>query len=140
MGVDKFYRKAVGIKGDFKETINVLKGTLTAAATPYSALNPIGEDVIIVKAMLDFTGAVTATPVTLDIGCAAADAVTSNDNLMDEVAVGTPTSATVFDNITDKGTNGKTSVKWDSDKYLNIACTGTPAGLAGNIIIHYVKA
>lgn len=139
MGVDKFYRRTVGPKGDFRKTINCLIGTLTATATPYSAANPLGADVLVIKVMLKFDGGVTSTPVSLDIGCAAADAVTSNDNLIDGIAIGTPTSATVFDSITDKGTNGLPSRKWDSDKYLNVVCTGTPTGLAGKIYIHYVK-
>ncbi len=144
MGFDKFRRKVVGVEtGDFRATVNVYKGTLvapTGAGTPLSVANPIGADALIIKAMYNNTGAVTSTPVTLDIGCAAASAIASDDNLIDGINVGTPIAKKVFDNITDKGTNGKTSIIWEKNKYLNVTCSATPTGLAGTLTVHYVRA
>lgn len=143
MGVDKFYRKAVGPKAAWRDTINVLKGSLSATSGNggvYSAENPLGSDIIVTEVIVDIATECSATPVTFDAGCAAADATTSDDNLLDEVEIGTPTSAQVYNSSDDAGSNGALARKWESDKYFTVTASATPTGITGNVYIYYRKA
>lgn len=141
MGFDKHYRKVKGFKAEFDETVNWLAVALTAADTAggvYAVANPLGSAVIIDKVVIDVTTAATAA-CTLDAGCAAADATTSNDNIIDGLDVNAATGT--FDNITNKGSNGAPTRKWASDKYFTISkATGATAGLVGKVYIRYRKA
>ncbi len=141
MGMIKVRRKVVGGQAEFKDTIVCLKGALSATGlVMYSAANPLGVDLIVTKTIIDITSPCSATPVTFDCGCAATNATTSNDNLLDGVDIGTPTAIDVYDNITNKGNNGKATRKWSSTKYFTIVASGTPTGVAGNVYIYYRKA
>lgn len=98
-----------------------------------SQINPEGVDLIIDKVVLDVTTVATGAG-TLDVGIAATSI--SNDSLLDGVDVHSATG--VFDNITDKGTNGKTVKKWTTDYYLTATkASGAMAGLAGFLHVHY---
>jgi len=142
MGYDKFRRKVIGkYQGNFYETQNVLVGALTAttgAGTPYSVVNPLGTALLVTKVVVYTTGAISATPVTLKVGIGSS-AGGAYDNLIDDVVVGTPTGAGVFDNSDDKGTNGQNTYIWGASEYLNVTVTGTPTGLVGKVYIYYVK-
>ncbi len=101
-----------------------------------SLANPEGADVIVTRLVLDVTTAATGA-CTVDAGIAAG-ATTSSDNLVDGLDVHSATG--VFDNIEDKGTNGKTRQKWESDQYLTISmATGAAAGLAGYAYVEYIR-
>jgi len=90
---------------------------------------------LINKVVLDVTTQSTGA-CTVDIGVAA-DATTSNDTLIDGLSVA---ASGVFDNITDKGTNGKTCKKATSSQYVTISkASGASAGIVGNAYIHYTE-
>jgi len=141
MGFDKFYRKAKGKKAQFDETINWLVGNLAAVDTAggvYAIANPLGANVLIDMVILDITTASTAA-CTIDAGCAAANATTSNDNLIDGLDVHSATGQ--FQTISNGGTNGLPVRKWASDKYFTISkASGATAGLVGKVYIRYRKA
>lgn len=139
MGIEKFRRKVVGTKADFTEQIVCVKGALAVTATPYTLLNPLGVALIVTKVVVDITSAVSATPVTMDVGVGAATN-TDYDTLIDGVVIGTPTAIGVYDNEDDKGTNGKATNKWGATEYLNVYTSAAPTGLAGSIYIWYRKA
>lgn len=141
MGMEKFRRKVVGGKADFSEQFSCIKGTLSATTVAmYGILNPLETDIIVSHIILDIATACSATPVTLDIGCAAATALTSNDNLIDGLAIGTPTVAAVYNSGNDKGTNGAASRKWLAAQYLTVTASATPTSVVGSIYIYYRKA
>lgn len=110
--------------------------TTTAAGGVVSILNPFGFDVFIIRSILD-TSVVSTGVATIDLGVAA-NGTTSNDTLIDgkdlNAAIG------VFDNITDKGTNGKPTKKWTSTQYVTGTASATMAGLVGNITLVCVRA
>lgn len=140
MSIIKHRRKVVGGVADYKETIVCLKSALSATTVAMSGItNPLGADLIITKVIVDITTACSATPVTFDAGCAAAAIGTSNDNLLDGVDIGTPTAAAIYDNITNKGSNGAPTRKWASAKYFTITASGTPTAVVGNVYIYYRK-
>jgi len=120
------------------EQNNGLKVALTAsdaAAGVLSLLNPEGVDLIITRLVLDITTPSTGAG-TLDAGVAAT-AVT-NDSLIDGLDVNA--AAGVFDNYTDKGTNGKSRKLWLAGQYLTITkASGAMAGLVGNAYIQTIR-
>ena len=96
--------------------------------------NPEGVRCIIHRIVVDVTTASTAA-CTVDAGVAA-NATTSADNLIDGLDVNA--AAGVFDNITDKGTNGKARQAWGTTQYVTISkASGAAAGLVGNVYVHY---
>jgi hypothetical protein len=101
-----------------------------------SLANPEGEDLIVKRLILDITTKTTAA-CTIDAGVGSGPS-TSYDNLIDGLDANA--AAGVFDNVEDQGTNGKSSVRWESDGYLTISeKTGAIAGLVGNAYIEYVR-
>lgn len=142
MGFDKQRRKIVGKQAEFEEQIICLKGTLTAtsgAGTPYSIVNPLGAICIVEKVIIYTTGAISATPVEMNVGIGASASGTY-DTLIDGLTVGTPTAAGDFNNIDDQGTNGHATDVWGASEYLTVTVTGTPTGLVGSIYVYYRKA
>lgn len=137
----KFFTKLKGKKLQFDETINWLTASLTAADTAggvYAIANPLKTALIIDMVILDITTASTAA-CTIDAGCAAANATTSNDNLIDGLDVHSATGQ--FQTISNGGTNGLPVRKWASDKYFTISkASGATAGLVGKVYIRYRKA
>jgi hypothetical protein len=140
MGKDRFYRKVAGTGADFTEQVVVLKGALTATATPMSVINPYGVDMIIEKLIIDVTSLTTSTPNTIDVGVST-PVTASSDTLMDGVSVGTGVGSVGLLNSEDnKGTNGAMSRKWLTGAYVKISMTSTPTGFAGNYYIYCRKA
>ncbi len=140
MGIEKFRRKVVGTKADFTEQIVSVKGTLSAtvgAGKVYSLLNPLGADIIVSHIIIDIsTKTSAATPVTLSAGIAA-NATTSSDVLIDDLEIGSPTAAAVYNSGNDKGTNGGASRKWLATQYFTITASATPTGMVGSVYIYY---
>jgi len=102
-----------------------------------SLKNPWGIDVVITRCLVNVTTIATAAA-TVDIGVAA-DAVTSNDGLLDGLDVHGGTG--VFDNLndTDNGTNGKLMKLWPAGTYLNVGkAGGNVTGLVGKVLIQAV--
>jgi hypothetical protein len=93
------------------------------------------DDILIQKIIFDVTTKSTGA-CTLDVGTTATGATTSSDNLMDGIDVAT---AGVFDNITNKGDNGKSLQKLAKGKWVTASkASGAAAGLAGFAYIEYV--
>lgn len=90
----------------------------------------------IVRAVLDVTTAATGA-CTVDIGTTATSATTSSDNLIDGKDVNA--AAGSFDNVDDKGTNGKATQRLASGKWVTInEASGSAAGLAAKLILEYI--
>lgn len=107
-----------------------------AAGGVLSLANPEGADLIVTRLILDVTTPATAA-CTVDAGIAA-NGTTSSDNLINGLDVNT--AAGVFDNLEDKGVNGKARQKWSSSEYLTISkASGAAAGLAGYAYVEYVR-
>lgn len=99
--------------------------------------NPEGAAIIITRVILDVTTQ-SAGAGTVSIGTTATSATTSSANLLDTQSVA---AVATLDNITDKGTNGKTRQKLASGKWVTIAeASGDVTGFAGNLIIEYILA
>jgi len=115
-------------------------GAADAAGGILAWQNPETSAIIVVRIVFDVTTKSTAA-CTVDAG-SAADGTTSADNLMDGIDVGTATG--VFDNIDDKGTNGKSKRRLDAkggttDFITGSKATGAAAGLKGNAYIFYYE-
>lgn len=107
--------------------------TATTGGAVASIANPEGETVLITSAVLYVaTGAGSAT---VDIGVGSG-ATTSYDTLIDGCSVAT---AGVFDNITDKGSNGKSRQLWPATSYVTVTGSGTTAGVVGTLYLTYLR-
>ncbi len=96
---------------------------------------PAGTDVIIGRVDVD-----VRTPseeaCTVDIGTTAVSAATASDNLIDSLSVAT---AGVFDNQTDKGSNGASRRRLGAGEWVTASVAlGASEGLEGFAYIHYV--
>lgn len=129
--------KIGGVTAD--RIVKVARVALAAVDTAGGVIswaNPEASAIIIERVVLDVTTAATAAA-TIDIGVTATSATTSADNLIDGLDVNT--AAGVFDNITDKGTNGKSRQRVAVGKWVTGSkATGATAGLVGYAYIHYV--
>ena len=97
--------------------------------------NPEGVPIIIERVEIDVTTAATGS-CTLDAGTTASSATTSSDNLIDGLDVNA--AAGVFDNIGEKGSNGKSRQKLASGKWVTFSrASGASAGLVGRAYIFY---
>lgn len=135
----------VGPTGSEKEVIpssgrlpKVAKVALAAVDTAggvFAWVNSESVSIIINKIVVDVTTKATSA-CTVDIGTTATNATTSSDNLIDGLDVGT--AAGTFDNITDKGTNGKSRQKLASGKWVTASvASGASAGIVGYAYIEY---
>ena len=117
--------------------VALVAGTTTTGGDVLSLLNPEGVDLIITRLILNITPPATGVA-TADAGIAA-DGVTSAQNLLDDVDIGS--AAAHFDSAdsTLAGTNGRGSQPWDSDEYLTITPSATAAGLVGFAYLEYVR-
>lgn len=98
--------------------------------------NPEGVPLIITRVVVHLT-TVSAGAGTVDAGVAA-NATTLSDNLIDGLNVQAATG--VFDNVEDKGTNGKARQLWPTTGFLTISkASGAAAGLAGYVYIDYTR-
>ena len=109
-----------------------------AAAGVLSWQNPESSAIVITRMVLDVTTAATAA-CTLDVGTDG-DGTGSSDVLLDGLDVNA--AAGVFDNIADKGTNGKECQRLDAkggttDYVTASKASGATAGLVGNAYIFY---
>ena len=109
-----------------------------AAAGVLSWQNPESSAIVITCMVLDVTTAATAA-CTLDVGTDG-DGTGSSDVLLDGLDVNA--AAGVFDNIADKGTNGKERQRLDAkggttDYVTASKASGATAGLVGNAYIFY---
>jgi hypothetical protein len=109
------------------------------AAGGVFAWQNLHENPVIVQRVDVYVTAAASAACTLDIGATATSAGTSVDNLIDGLDVNAATG--VFDNITDKGTNGKSRQLLASGKWVTASkATGATAGLSGYAFITYQVA
>lgn len=103
-----------------------------------SWVNPHSYAIVINRIEIDVTTKTTGA-CTADFGITATNATTSNDGLIDGLDIGTATG--LFDNITDKGTNGKSRQKLAVGSWVTGSkASGAAAGLVGFVYIHYHPA
>lgn len=97
-----------------------------------SKANPFGRSVIITRAVLYVTTKSTGAS-TMDMGVGAT-AATASDLLIDGVNTGA--AAGVFDNITNKGTNGLSTNLWPSSSFVTVKeDTGDVSGLVARLYL-----
>lgn len=99
--------------------------------------NPEAVSIVIDK--LEVVPSVMATGAcTMDAGTTATSATTSSDNLIDGFDINT--SFVVEDNITGKGTNGKSRQVLAPGKWITFSrASGASAGFVGAAYVHYHK-
>jgi hypothetical protein len=124
----------------FDRGVKVARVALAALDTGGGVLswaNPEAGSILIHRVILDVTTKATGA-CTVDVGTTAASATTSNDGLLDGLDVGT--AAGTFDNITEKGTNGKSRQKLATGKWVTGSmASGAAAGLVGFCYIFYTN-
>lgn len=110
-----------------------LTGAAVAAGTQ-AWQNPTAGNIIVHRAVLD-VATQSSGACTLDIGMTPTSATTSADNLIDGMSVA---AAGVFDNIDNKGTNGKSTQKVAVGRWVTVTqASGAAAGLVGTLLIFY---
>lgn len=115
-----------------------LSGAAANAGDILSIANPEGASVVIIRAVLHIETASNGAA-TVDVGVAA-NGTTLSDNLID----GANINATgAYDNIVDKGTNGKEKQLWTSTQYVTVSkATGAAnaeVSAAGYLMIEYIR-
>ena len=115
-----------------------IKGSLTAsdaAGGVFSLENTFGSDLVITRIILQVTNGASDSAARLDIGTAA-NATTSAATLVDELNV---SDVGIYDNIDNKGTNGKTKAKWGTGQFVTGSeSTGNITGIVGTYAIHAI--
>ena len=119
-----------------------LYGSLVAATTTtggdaLNLANPEGVDLIITRFIINVTTEATGAA-NVDAGVAAT--LTTNDELLDGVDVGS--AAIIKDNIEEcvDGTVAAAVVEWGSAEYVTVTPSATLAGLVGTYHIEYIHA
>ena len=106
--------------------------TVRTAGGIFAVENTFGSTLVVDRVLILVT---TGQSATVDIGTAI-NATTSSNNLLHELDV---TSAGAYDNIEDKGTNGKTRQKWSSGSFVTASEQGgNITGLVGTYAIHAI--
>ncbi len=97
--------------------------------------NPEAVAIIIDRIEVDVTTIATGAG-TLSVGATAVSISTASANLIDTLDVHTATG--IFDNITDKGSAGKSRQKLAVGKWVTFGeASGDVTGLVGNLYVHY---
>jgi hypothetical protein len=131
------------IETELESRIKIAKVALTGGAVNSFAFVWVNQEtvpIMVQRVLVDIkTAGATATSV-IDIG-PAADATSTSDTIIDGLAL---TSTGLFDNITDKGTNGKSRIRLDERGGTTSYITGkiltaNAAELVGNVYIEYIK-
>jgi len=119
-----------------EKVAKIALAAVDTAGGVFSWQNDEGASIIITGLFLDVTTASTGA-CTLDCGTTATSATTKIDNLIDGLDVNS--AAGVFDNITDKGTNGVSRQKLASAKWVTgSVASGASAGIVGFAYIRYI--
>lgn len=116
-----------------------LSGALALAVTGgglASVANPEGALIIVTRLLVLISTGGTAGD--FDAGIAA-DGTTLSDTLIDGADL---TSAGLYDNLDDQGTNGNSKALWDDTEFLTISASNTPdtTNLVGAYYIEYLLA
>jgi len=117
-----------------EKTVKVPLAAVDTAAGILSWANPESVPVIVTGVLVDVTTQ-SSGACTISIGTSATG-TTSSANLIDTLSVA---AAGSFDNITDKGTNGKSRQRLAVGSYVTgSTASGASAGLVGNAYITYI--
>lgn len=104
----------------------------------FSWLNPENGTILIDEIIVDVTTPATAA-CSASFGTTATSGTTSSANLLDTQDV--HTAAVTLDNITNKGTNGKTNGKVAAGNWVTGSkASGASAGMVANAYIFYILA
>lgn len=96
--------------------------------------NPEPVTIVIERVEANITTIATGA-CTMDAGTTATSATTSSDNLIDGLDVHV---AGIYDNITEKGSNGKSRQTLAPGKWITFStASGAAAGLVGTAYVHY---
>ena len=99
--------------------------------------NPHAADCIIHKVILDITTAGGTATAVMNVGVAA-NGTTGSDTLIDGADIN---ADAIYDNITDKGSNGKTRARWGATEFVTgQILTEAASALVGTLYIFYTKA
>lgn len=118
--------------------LKVQLGTNPMTAGVISVVNPFGEDVIIGRSFIQVSTGAGTTTAFLSFGTGQYSTSFGN-NLLDAVTVASISSDSLLDNITDKGTNGKSRAIWLSGYYITGTASITPATLTGNAYFEILR-
>lgn len=140
-GSDTIRVKLVGPGETGEGSLKVAKVALKAGAANAFAFawqNPESSAIAVTRVLLDITTAGGTATAVLDIGTGAT-ATTHSDNLIDGADAN---AAALLDNITDKGSNGKSRQRMDenggtTDYLTGQILTEAASALVGNVYIHY---
>lgn len=118
--------------------LKVQLGTNSMTAGVLSVVNPFSEDVYVGRTFIAVQTGFGTTTAALSFGTGQYS-TTFGNNLLDLV---TATSSTggLFDNITDKGTAGKSRQLWTSGYYITGTASCTPVTLTGYAYFEILRA
>jgi hypothetical protein len=115
------------------KTVKIALTAADAAAAIFAWTNTEPSAVIVTKVVVDVTTA-SSSSCSISVGQAATAVLSAN--LIDTLSVATAGS---FDNVTDKGTNGKSRQRVAIGAFVTgSTASGASAGLVGNVYIDYV--
>ena len=117
-------------------TVKIAFGASSGTAGLFSVVSPFTEDVIIDGCKLNVTAGFGVGTAWIAVGTGSTSSTDYGNNLIDQV---TATAAGVYDNITDKGTNGKSRQKWTAGTWITGTCSQTPNTLAGACYIDVIR-
>lgn len=110
-------------------------GSTPATSGLFSVVSPFGEDVIIGRTILNITAAGDSGTNHITIGTGTSSTVYGN-NLIDHI---TCNATGAFDNITDKGTNGKSRQLWAAGTFITGTATITPVTFTGDVYVEILR-
>ena len=94
------------------------------------------ENSVMITGLTIHLTTVATAACTIDAGTTATSAVTSSDNLIDGLDINAATG--VFDNVTDKGSNGKSRQLVAAGKWITFSrASGASAGAVGTARVEY---
>lgn len=124
--------------GSIAPIVRVAKVAIAAVDTAgglFAWANPEAGAVAVTRVLLDVTTQSTGA-CTADVGTTATSAATLSDNLIDGASVA---AAALLGNLGNAGTNGKTSQRLASGKWVTgSVASGASAGIVGFAYITYV--
>lgn len=116
--------------------VKITLGQLSGTSGVLSVINPFNEDVIVGRTILNVTSGFGTTTAFMSFGVGTTASTSYGNNLIDSVTANT---AVLLDNITDKGTNGKSRQLWTSGTYITGTASVTPHTLIGQLFVEVLR-
>jgi hypothetical protein len=128
-------RRPGGSQSGTVKTGSLAVGGAALHAANLAWTNPEAGSINIIRAVLVISTASTGAS-TIDIGTTATSATTSSDKLIDGVSGATAGS---FDNITNAGTNGKSTQRLAAGKWVTLdEASGDVTGMVATLYVQYI--